>query len=324
MATTLDFRDESRNVATGRPVEILPGIYEIRESLAPVFHTPETWVSLYLLVDPTGREKPALVDSGVPRSTQTVILPALAALNVAPQDLAVVVNTHSHHDHAGSNVQLRQATGCQVWIHEDDGPAIERGSNFGEEPVLPHRADRLLRDGEVIRLAGRDYQVVHIPGHSPGSIGLYDRQRRIFFSGDAIQAQGTTTQGIAGAQDREGYYRSLDRLDALPIDHLLAAHPYLPFTDSHVHPERDVRRYLAESRRFFDQIDAEILTAIQDTGGRATAAELAEHLCAARGYAKVCQLTAGILRGYLALLEQQGRVSHSGDGLNAMWSGPAA
>ena len=202
------------------------------------------------------------VDSGVPRSTETVLLPALRALGIAPRELAVVVNTHSHHDHAGSNVQLREATGCEVWIHRLEGPALERGSFFGEEPCLPHTADRLLEDGERLDLAGRGYEVVHIPGHSPGSIGLLDRERGVFFSGDALQAQGTATQGIPGTQDREGYARTLTGWRA-EIEHLLAAHPYLPFTESHVRPRAEVRRYLAECRRFVVEMDGEILAAVR-------------------------------------------------------------
>jgi hydroxyacylglutathione hydrolase len=313
MATGAELRDEARNVATGRPVEVLPGIWELRESLGPVFDTPECWVSLWILTDPAGKEPPAIVDSGVPRSTETVILPALRRLGIEPRRLAVVVNTHNHHDHAGSNIQLREATGCQVWIHKDDAPGLERGSTFGDEAIHPHTADRLLVEGEVLRLAGRDYEVVHIPGHSPGSIGLYDPERKLLFAGDAIQAQGTATQGIAGAQDREAYYRSLDTLDALEIEHLLAAHPYLPFTDSHVHPASEVQRYLAESRRFFDEIDGEIMDALRAAGGRATEDQLADRLCAARGFGKTCQLTAGILRGYLGRLEREGRLAKEGE-----------
>jgi glyoxylase-like metal-dependent hydrolase (beta-lactamase superfamily II) len=313
MTQTASLRDEARNVATGRPVEVLPGIWEVRESLGPVFDTPDCWVSLWLLVDPERKARPVIIDSGVPRSTETVILPALRALDYRPRDLALAVNTHSHHDHAGSNVPLREATGCEIWIHRDDAPAIERGGSFGAEPIPAHTADRLLDEGDVLRLAGREYEVVHIPGHSPGSIGLYDRRRKLFFCGDALQAQGTLTQGIAGASDREGYWRSLDKVERLEIEHLLAAHPYLPFTDSHVHPAAKVKRYLAECRRFFDEIDGEILAALAASGGRATAERLADRICAGRGFEKTAQLTAGILRTYLGRLEREGRLHKEGD-----------
>ena len=305
---TKRFVDEPRNVATGRPVEVLPGIWEVRESLAPVFDTPDCWVSLWLLTDPTGGERPVMIDSGVPRSTETVVLPALKALGFAPTDLAVCVNTHNHHDHAGSNIQLRQATGCDIWIHTDDAEGLKKGSTFGEERIESHEANRLLSEGETLRLAGRDYEVVHIPGHSPGSIGLYHRAGKLLFCGDALQAQGTLTQGIAGAGDREAYLRSLDKVERLEIEHLMAAHPYLPFTDSHIHPASEVRRYLAECRRFMDEIDDEILSALTATGGRATANQLADHICTQRGFQKTCQLTPGILRTYLRQLEESGRL----------------
>jgi len=313
MVRTPSVRDETRNVATGRPVEVLPGIWEVRESLAPVFDTPDCWVSLWLLTDPSGIERPVMIDSGVPRSTQTVILPALQSLGFVPADLAVTVNTHNHHDHAGSNIQLRDATGCEIWIHTDDAAGLTTGSTFGEEPIHPHAADRLLAEGEVLRLAGRDYQVVHIPGHSAGSIGLYDQARKLFFSGDALQAQGTATQGIAGAGDREAYLRSLEKVGRLELDHLMAAHPYLPFTDSHVHPTAEVQRYLAECRRFVDEIDGEILAALAAAGGRATAERLADRICAQRGFEKTCQLTASILRGILSRLAAEGRLRMEGE-----------
>jgi glyoxylase-like metal-dependent hydrolase (beta-lactamase superfamily II) len=318
-------RDEGRNVATGVPVETLPGIWELRESLGPVFDTPNCWVSLWILIDPSGQERPAIVDTGVPRSTQTVILPALAQLDIAPRDLAVAVNTHNHHDHAGSNIQLREATGCAIWIHRDDAGGLERGSNFGEDKILPHTADRILDTGEVVRLAGRDYEVVHIPGHSAGSLGLYDRERKVFFSGDALQSQGTETQGIAGAADREAYLRALDTMDHLAsdpgagIEHLLAAHPYLPFTQSHVQPASEVKRYLAECRRFVEEIDGEILSAVRASGGPATAAQLAETITRARGFTTTPVLAAGILRGILTRMEGQGALRRDGEGAEARW-----
>ena len=77
--TANPFRVDALDVATGHPIEVLPGVYEVRESLAPAFDTPECWVSLFILTDPTGHARPAIIDTGVPRSTDTVILPALAA-----------------------------------------------------------------------------------------------------------------------------------------------------------------------------------------------------------------------------------------------------
>lgn len=309
--TANPFRDDARDVATGHPIEVLPGIYELRESLAPAFDTPECWVSLFFLTDPNGHARPAIIDTGVPRSTDTVILPALAALGIAPSDLEVAVCTHSHHDHAGSNVQLRDATGCAIWIGRRDGPALTRGDRFGDDVIPPHEADRLLDHGEVITLAGRSYEVIDLPGHSPGSVGFYDRDRRILFTGDALQARGTTTQGVPGAADRPSYRASIARARALEVDHLLPAHPYLPFPSSHVTPASEVHRYLDTSLEAINAIDDRLLDAIRHEGGAATSEAIARHVCAEFDVVPV--LAARILASYLGQLADAGTVVRDGD-----------
>jgi hypothetical protein len=110
------------------------------------------------------------------------------------------------------------------------------------------------------------------------------------------------------------------RVAALPIEHLLAAHPYLPFPDSHVQPAAEVQRYLRECQRFVDGMDEEILTALRAEGAPATAAALGARICAGRGLARPAQLTAAILQGYLGRLEAAGRVRRAGDGPEARWS----
>ena len=81
-----------------------------------------------------------------------------------------------------------------------------------------------------------------------------------------------------------------------------------------------MQRYLAECRRFVDEMDGEILDALGAAGGTATAEALAARICAGRGFARPCALTAAILRGYLGRLEGSGRVSRAGEGPEARWS----
>ena len=90
------YRDDARNVGTGVPIEVLPGIYELRESLGPGFDVPECWLSLYLLVDPTHHAPPVLIDSGWPRTAATVVVPALASLGYGPEALMAVKIGRAH------------------------------------------------------------------------------------------------------------------------------------------------------------------------------------------------------------------------------------
>jgi glyoxylase-like metal-dependent hydrolase (beta-lactamase superfamily II) len=209
------YRDDARNVGTGVPIEVLPGIYELRESLGPGFDVPECWLSLYLLVDPTHHAPPVLIDSGWPRTAATVVVPALASLGYGPEALMAVVNTHNHGDHTHGNGRLRAATGCDVWIGDADADGLDREAEFDGEVIPPDRPDRRLVAGEELHLAGRIWEVVPMPGHSPGSIGLWDREARTLICGDALQAQATAVQGIAIIPDREAYAATLNHVAAL-------------------------------------------------------------------------------------------------------------
>jgi glyoxylase-like metal-dependent hydrolase (beta-lactamase superfamily II) len=302
------YRDDARNVGTGVPIEVLPGIYELRESLGPGFDVPECWLSLYLLVDPTHHAPPVLIDSGWPRTAATVVVPALASLGYGPEALMAVINTHNHGDHTHGNGRTRAATGCEVWIGDADADGLAREAEFDGEVIPPDRPDRRLIAGEELDLAGRIWEVIPMPGHSPGSIGLWDREARVLICGDALQAQATAVQGIAILPDRDAYAATLDRIAALAPAHLLPAHPYAPFTTCHINGEAEVARYLQACRDHLEGYPAEVRAALHALGGAATTDTLADRLCRDRGYAGTCPLAPRLLDADRAHLEAHGIV----------------
>ena len=259
------------------------------------------------------------VDSARPALHGDGLAPGATGPGDRPRELAVVVNTHSHHDHAGSNVQLREATGCQVWIHRLEGPALERGSFFGGGPAFRTRPTACWTTGSAWTWPGGVRGGAH-----PGAQPWLDRPARPragpLLLRDALQAQGTATQGIPGAQDRPGYARTLLRVEGLEIEHLLAAHPYLPFTESYVRPRAEVRRYLAECRRFVEEMDGEILAAVRqgqdgDPPG-VTSGDLRSG--SAPGGVPPRLPADGVYScGYLARLEDAGQVRRRGGGPGA-------
>jgi len=132
-----------------------------------------------------------LVDSGMPGNAKR-ILAFIERLGRQPRELRFVVLTHCDIDHVGSAAELKRLTGAQVAIHALDASVLsgqqqsQKGGRvmvvlsrlFRFQPVVP---DVLPQDGDTIG----GFRVVHVPGHTAGSIALR-RDDGVVFSGDAL------------------------------------------------------------------------------------------------------------------------------------------
>ncbi len=116
---------------------------------------------------------------------QDRILAALARSGVAPGDLALILLTHGHGDHAGSALALRAATGAPIAMHAADATLTRHGRNGAlpstrwsssvlrplvDRPYPPFEPDLVLSDGMSLIRHGVDGTVLHTPGHTAGSI----------------------------------------------------------------------------------------------------------------------------------------------------------
>jgi hydroxyacylglutathione hydrolase len=88
-----------------------------------------------------------------------------------------IVSTHAHIDHVGGLSKLHQYTGAPVLMHRDDLPlyqAMEIQASFlGVLPPDLAEVDQLLKEGDILRWGSLEAQVIHTPGHTPGSVSLY-------------------------------------------------------------------------------------------------------------------------------------------------------
>ncbi|MBD3415681.1 MAG: MBL fold metallo-hydrolase [Candidatus Altiarchaeales archaeon] len=115
-----------------------------------------------------------------------------------------LINTHCHYDHVAANPGILETGEITCYCHNIDAQAIEKGDGslqlaglFGEEPVR-HRVDQHLEDGNTIDLGGVALEVLHTPGHTPGSICLYEPGERVLFTGDTIFVGGVGRTDFKG------------------------------------------------------------------------------------------------------------------------------
>jgi len=183
----------------------------------------------------------ALVDTGMPGSAQT-ILSYVEGLDLAAGDLASIVITHHHLDHVGGAAAIVQRTSSRMSAHLGDAPFISGQQSPPPAqgvvmrvlfrlvaPLMP-RADPVpvdvtLQDGDRLDLLG-GATVVHVPGHTPGSIALHLPSERLLICGDVIDHRGGRL-GLppkAFSADMDQAVASLRRLAELEFDVLCPGH----------------------------------------------------------------------------------------------------
>ncbi len=125
----------------------------------------------------------------------------LTAITEQGLTVTAIIATHAHFDHVIAAEQLRAQTGAPFYLHESDSPVLDwyqaSGKLFvGIELPPPPVVDASIHEGDVVGAGSVDLQVIHTPGHSPGSISLITDQA--VFSGDTLFA------GSVGRTDLPG------------------------------------------------------------------------------------------------------------------------
>lgn len=206
---------------------VAPGIVRIREPHVHEFFR----ANLYRI---EGRDFDIQLDFGMGLRPLTDVSPADGKPVLA-------IASHAHVDHVGSFHFYERRAGHRLEadtfsVMDDLGTLASRFAAI-EEPVAEHPSPgwsvadygltpapltEYLNDGDVVDLGNRRFTVLHLPGHSPGSIGLLDETDGAFFSADAIYDEGLVDD-IPGA-DIEIYLKTMHRLAELDVAAVYAGH----------------------------------------------------------------------------------------------------
>jgi len=148
-------------------------------------------------------------------------------LNKLPDGLELIVLTHCHFDHIVAVPEIVKATGAKVAIHEKDAPLITNPRTTAalmfnvKQPAI--KIDIVLKDGDTIDLGDATLTVIHTPGHTPGSICLYDPVSKVLFTGDTVFEGGSFGRTDIGG-DEEQMIASLEKLTKVDAAALYPGH----------------------------------------------------------------------------------------------------
>jgi len=149
---------------------------------------------------------PLLVDAGTGMHLRKV-LDRIEKLDLG-KPIEKIVLTHRHFDHVGGAAELAARFKAEVLIHEDDAQSVEEGDSestaanaFGCK-LKPLHLTR-LKDGDTISTGEHELTVIHTPGHTTGSICLYEKRKRFLIAGDTVFVGGVGRWDLPTGNRRE-------------------------------------------------------------------------------------------------------------------------
>jgi len=159
-----------------------------------------------------------------------------------------IVNTHSHIDHIMGNRRMKELTNAEIIIHEKESRSLINQSPhmmnmFNAEPSPP--ADITVREGDTVTIGRVTLKVIHTPGHSPGSISLYNDG--IVFTGDTLFVGAVGRTDLAGGSWEVLASSIHEKLFVLPDETIVApGHNYGDSAKSTIGREKVYNPYVGQ------------------------------------------------------------------------------
>lgn len=233
-------------------IEVYKNIY--LEEL-PLPNNPLKYLNFYII---KGQETSMIIDTGFNREdTKEDILKVFKELNLKPQN-TILFLTHLHSDHTGLATYLEEM-GLTIYASKMDGDllnnSVEKSDSMWQDTIQQGVWQGLEEDnlniedhpgfkfrptahinfisaipGEYIQIGEYNFKIIDLKGHTPGIVGLYEKEHKILFCGDHILGKITPNITFWGFQygDILGtYLKSLDHVYNMDIDYLFSSHRFL-------------------------------------------------------------------------------------------------
>jgi len=160
-----------------------------------------------------------IIDPGF--DTELVAKRILREADQLELQIKYIVNTHGHPDHIAGNGIVKKMTSAPILIHEYDAPMLTRATEnltmlFGLRTASLPPADRILHNGDAIKVGEVMLRVLHTPGHTRGSISILGND--VVFTGDTLFAGSIGRTDLPDSSPKE-IMSSLKKLTILP-DHI--------------------------------------------------------------------------------------------------------
>jgi glyoxylase-like metal-dependent hydrolase (beta-lactamase superfamily II) len=264
-----------------------------------------------------------LVDAGIPVAGPDALRQFASRHDCG--SVGAVLCTHFHRDHTGGIAELREQTPFDVYAHVAEGHLIAEPGDFARamamnssSPPPPASVGTHaigVLDGFRLPVGGREWEAIHVPGHTWGHLAFWSESDRILITGDSIQGEGIPYYGVPGQGtglpyylDAGAYRRSLQRMQSLSPELLVISHEVPPWGARVLRSPSDIADAFDSSLQETDRIEQLVRSRLADVD-RATLQDVAAFVCSASGMVDVTAQAILTVRAHLVELGTDGVAS---------------